>query len=83
MTGDGDDDTGHWCARFDLAAAEQAVHIQIRMSAGGMVGHSSSTVRPGKDFEGITYEAMAARGGGWLIVRDDQLAIQEVNDGDR
>jgi hypothetical protein len=80
MVVNGGDDAGHWCARFDLAPGEQVVHLQIRMSHGGMVGHASDTVRPGQECGGITYEAMAARGGGWLIVRDDQLVIQEADD---
>lgn len=83
MTPDSDDATGHWCARFDLAANAPAVLLQIRIRAGNRVSHATEALRPGQDFDGVSFEAMAARGSGWLIVRGGQTVIQEVADDDR
>ena len=80
MSGASDDASRAWRARFDLAANEPAVLLQICMRAGSMIGHTTEAVRPGQVFDSITFEAMAARGSGWLILRDDQLVIQEISD---
>lgn len=80
MSADSDDASRAWCARFDLAANEPALLLQIRMRAGSMVSHTTEAVRPGQVFGGIAFEAMAARGTGWLILRDNRLVIQEITD---
>ena len=80
MSADNDNGVGSWCARFDLAANAPAVLVQIRRSAGSLVDHATETVRPGQDFSGIAFDAMAARGSGWLILRDDRLVIQDIPD---
>jgi hypothetical protein len=80
VSADSDDASRAWSARFDLAANAPTVLLQIRMRAGSMVGHTTEVVRPGQVFGGIAFEAMAARGSGWLIVRDSQLVIQDIAD---
>ena len=79
MSGDSDED-GPRCARFDLAANAPAVLVQIYMSAGGMTGPETVALRPGQSFYGVSFEAMAARGSGWLIVRGNRLVIHNITD---
>ncbi|RYI12603.1 MAG: hypothetical protein EON48_13065 [Acetobacteraceae bacterium] len=78
MSGGSAAGAGHWRARFDLAANAPAVLLQIYTSAGSLVGPATETVLPGQSFDGIAFEAMAARGGGWLILRDGLVMIQDI-----